>query len=97
MDGLPTTARVNGGEEVNLQRLCRDVTRVTPGKPPMDTDGRPKHRPKRIVRRALGLYLVAYFAVVTGAVITLWRSGLINHVDQREADPGRRLSGSGTE
>jgi hypothetical protein len=34
------------------------------------------------MRRLLALYLVAYYAVVAGAVVTLWRSGLIMHLDR---------------
>jgi hypothetical protein len=32
------------------------------------------------VRRALTIYLVLYYLLVAGAVVTLWRSGLIAHL-----------------
>ena len=33
------------------------------------------------MRRALIAYLVVYYALVAGAVVTLWRSGLVAHFD----------------
>lgn len=35
------------------------------------------------MRRALILYLFAYYLLVAGAVATLWRSGLVAHLDLR--------------
>lgn len=32
------------------------------------------------MRRALIIYLAVYYLLVTGAVVTLWRSGLIAHL-----------------
>jgi hypothetical protein len=32
------------------------------------------------VRRALTVYLVVYYLLIAGAVVTLWRSGLIAHL-----------------
>ena len=32
------------------------------------------------MRRALIVYLVLYYLLVAGAVATLWRSGVINHL-----------------
>ena len=34
------------------------------------------------MRRALIIYLVVYYVLVAGAVATLWRSGLIAHLDR---------------
>jgi hypothetical protein len=34
------------------------------------------------VRRALIIYLAVYFALVAGAVTTMWRSGLVMHFDR---------------
>ena len=34
------------------------------------------------MRRALIAYLLVYYAVVAGAVVTVWRSGLIAHLDR---------------
>ena len=33
-----------------------------------------------VVRRALIIYLAVYYLLVAGAVLTLWRSGLIAHL-----------------
>lgn len=34
------------------------------------------------MRRALIAYLVVYYALVGGAVMTLWRSGVMAHLDR---------------
>jgi hypothetical protein len=34
------------------------------------------------MRRVLILYLVVYYVVLAGAVVTVWRSGLITHLDR---------------
>jgi hypothetical protein len=38
--------------------------------------------PRRIMRRLLIVYLVLYYAVIAGAVVTVWRSGLIAHFER---------------
>ena len=37
----------------------------------------------RFVRTLLRVYLVCYSAAVAGATLTIWRSGLIEHMDRR--------------
>jgi hypothetical protein len=49
--------------------------------PAADDDGRRDAR-RRFVRRLLTVYLVAYYLVIAGAVMTTWRSGLITHFDR---------------
>jgi hypothetical protein len=39
-------------------------------------------RERSLLRRALIVYLAVYFALVAGAVATLWRSGLVMHLDR---------------
>jgi hypothetical protein len=34
------------------------------------------------VRRALAIYLCVYYLLVVGAALTVWQSGLINHLPQ---------------
>jgi hypothetical protein len=34
------------------------------------------------MRRALTFYLVVYYLLITGAVMTIWRSGLITYLDR---------------
>jgi hypothetical protein len=34
------------------------------------------------VRRALIIYLVLYYALIAGALVTAWRSGLLAHFDR---------------
>jgi hypothetical protein len=34
------------------------------------------------MRRVLTVYLVVYYLVITGAVVTIWRSGLITYLDR---------------
>ena len=34
------------------------------------------------MRRLLIVYLVVYYGVIAGAVVTVWRSGLITHFDR---------------
>jgi hypothetical protein len=34
------------------------------------------------MRRALTFYLVVYYLLITGAVVTIWRSGLLTSLDR---------------
>jgi hypothetical protein len=55
--------------------------RMTAGETPTRVDGQHSARRRRILRRLLTIYLVVYYAVIAGAVLTVWRSGLIAHLD----------------
>jgi hypothetical protein len=52
---------------------------VTGDEPPVANDGR---RQSRRASRLLIVYLVVYHALLAGAVVTMWRSGLIAYVDR---------------
>ncbi len=53
---------------------------MTLGEPPtVDDQSRTR---RRIMRRVLTVYLALYFTLLAGAVVTVWRSGLISHFDR---------------
>ena len=36
----------------------------------------------RWLRRALAVYLIVYYGLLAGALLTLWRAGLIDHLNR---------------
>ena len=74
---MPQIGAALGSGSVNALRRCWDVTRDK-SSPPVGV----RRGTGRTASRVLIAYLLVYYVVVAGAVVTVWRSGLIAHLDR---------------